>query len=507
MFEKILREGAIINLLWKVLEVNGNDSETFIQNQTTNDLTNLDELEFQWNTLLDISGKIVSYFILLKQNKDKFYLIVPNELVEVTKERLEKYLISEDAQIIDTNLKCHVAIGAMANSIKGYSGHFLNLVSTITFENVAPINEIEANHFWFVQGDPMGKTEQIIGTLANNTYLEELALNYKKGCFLGQETVSKIHTRRGAAFKFVILEFNEKIPNEIFDIIVDGNKIAKVFESKTINNRFFARAMINRDNRLDNKKIKFQIDNTHFEATVNYAPLIKKDLIEISQDLYDEAIIAFQQDHEALAIELLSKAIELNPSFEDAYESLGVIYGRLEQFEKAISLMQKLSEINTSSVMAHTNMSLYYMRVGEIDKAEEHKSIATIKSFEYFGKEAENKRIEQEILKKKQDELLQREKMFRQVLEIDNDDPLANFGLGDIELNRNNFFESIKYLQKAITIDSKYSVAYLALGKALMNSKQTEKAKEVLANGIKIATQNGDMMPANEMQKLLTDLN
>src|SRR5690606_18479705 len=147
---------------------------------------------------------------------------------------------------------------------------------------------------------------------------------------------------------------------------------------------------------------------------------------------------------EQLAIELLQTAIALDPRFADAYEALGVIYGRHERFEEAISLMKQLAEIDPASIMAHTNMSLYLMRLGRIEEAEEAKSNATVKTFENLGKQARAKEEWQEAQQKKQAELKRRESMFLEVLELDPDDIFALFGLAEIEFTKKNFLQAEK---------------------------------------------------------------
>jgi len=190
----------------------------------------------------------------------------------------------------------------------------------------------------------------------------------------------------------------------------------------------------------------------------------------------------------------------------DAYESLGVMLGRQERFHEAIDLMDHLTKVDPSSVLAHTNKSLYLMRLGKIEEAEQEKSLATVKSFQKFGDEAKLKQKIADEKEKQYQEWVKRESMYRQVLEIDEEDTLANFGLGSIEVERQNWDAAIKHLQKVIQADVNYSVAYLALGKAFKGSGQKEKAESIWREGIIVAAKKGDLMPANQMQFELQNL-
>ena len=156
--------------------------------------------------------------------------------------------------------------------------------------------------------------------------------------------------------------------------------------------------------------------------------------------------------------------------------------------------------------MAYTNLSLYHMKLGEIETAEKYKADATFLNFEILGNEADEKRRKEDALQKKIADQNRRESMFKQVIEMDPVDAMANNGMGEIELERASFELAINHFEVAIKEDPKYSVAYLGLAKSLEKAGKVEKAKEVLNKGIEIAGKNGDLMPANEMQALLNRL-
>ena len=146
------------------------------------------------------------------------------------------------------------------------------------------------------------------------------------------------------------------------------------------------------------------------------------------------------------------------------------------------------------------------MRLGKIEEAEQEKSLATIKSFQRFGDEAKLKEKINEEKLRQEAEWKKREEMFKQVLEIDLEDTLANYGMGSIEVERKNWREAQGYLEKVIQVDSLYSVAYLALGKAYQGLGLKDLARQTWQKGIEIAARKGDLMPANQMQLELSNL-
>ena len=146
------------------------------------------------------------------------------------------------------------------------------------------------------------------------------------------------------------------------------------------------------------------------------------------------------------------------------------------------------------------------MKLGKIEEAEEEKAQATVKSFSHFGKEAQAKKALEEKAEQDRLEIERREGMFKQVLEIDPEDTLANYGMADVSFKRELWSDAEAYLQKVISADPKYSVAYLLLGKTQEKMNLIPEASSTLNTGIKIASNQGDLMPANEMQQILNRL-
>lgn len=503
--EPLTYEGGHFRLPeYKVISVSGLDARAFLHNQTINNVNNLENYSFQLDAVLDLSAKLIGFFEVLKESDDQFYILIHEDLSQSTIERLDKYLIAEDVDLTITEKELFGIIGAKATKLfpKGFKGIFAEEEVIFSFDKPSN-NQVDQNLFnklITLTGYPMWNRTQLELELVNNTRIIDLAYDKEKGCFLGQETVAKIETRRGAAYKPVILENSTALNAPAGAALIGKDKkVGKLitnFEQYTL-------ASIGREYRIENVEIEL-IDPTATNAKVKYLPLYTH--TEKAEAFYHHGVEMFQKGDENEAELFLLRAIDCDPSSEDAYESLGVLYGRQDRFEEAIEYMEKLSKLNPKSVMAHTNMSLYLMKLGKIDEAEEQKSQATIKQFEQYGEEAENKKRREEAEKRKAEEIKKREEMFRQVLEIDPEDTLANYGLGEIEFEKGNFEQSITHLKAAIEGKKNYSVAWLALGKSYMKTNQAELAKETFKRGIEIAGKNGDSMPANEMQRLLGTL-
>lgn len=490
-------------------QLSGSDVESFVQNQSTLDYQKLADHHFSLVSFLDPQGRLEFYSLILKE-KNKATLLIPSKLETQAISRLERFLISEDVEIKNLGIQSwYLLIGPESDLYKDEEAFQGQLIEELTFIQKNSPSNYQINHSDFekvrkLNGWPDLEGSDFQNELLNNLRLYDLSLSPNKGCYPGQETVSKIATRRGAAYAPVLLKIATPVePGEIFNF---DRKIGFASDHLEWNGEKYLTASILRDFRVQGMNLNIQIHQKALQAQVVYYPLLSGKNSEKSKDLFFKGAEEFRLNNLEVAEKYFRKSISLDPACFDAYEALGVMLGRQERFLEAIEVMKRLSEVDPQSVMAHTNLSLFYMRVGKIEEAEQEKSHATIKSFQKFGEEAKFKEEKENYQKQQESEWIRRESMFRQVLEIDPDDTLANYGLGAIYVEKSQWQDSLEYLEKVLKNDEQYSVAYLALGKAYLGLKRKEDAKKVFEKGILVAAKKGDLMPANQMQAELSNL-
>jgi len=495
---------------WSLIKVTGADRESFFQGQVTNDLSLLKLNEAQCTARLNRTGKLQSFFFIAKK-EDHLLILCQEELTSGIKADFEKYIIMDDVELEIISVKPWLVFNPFLKDIQDNEFDFIffglnarlvfNEQTSIEKTNEQELEEIRILNGWPLWGKDIGEKDFI-----NDTFLNQIAISYKKGCFLGQETVAKIENNRGAAYYPMLLKTNGESNLHEFlkrDFECDGRKAGTLhYQSGS-----YLQVTLFRDFRVLGKELNIDFGGTRCEVIVADLPLFKGQSREdLARELYHLGVDLFQLNKTSEAMEALVKAIAFDPAYADPYESLGVILGREEKFNEAIDWMDKLLSVNPQSVMAHTNKSLFLMKLGKIEEAEAEKSLATVKSFAMFGSEAKLKKQLEEEKKKKEEDLLRREKMFQQVLEIDPDDTIALYGMADIYFYRKQFEASVVNLQKVVLVDTKYSSAYLLLGKAYEALNKNSKAKEIYKEGIAVASKQGDMMPANEMQSRLNQL-
>ena len=495
---------------FQTYELTGTDVLSFLQKQSTYNFSLLEDHHFHLMSMLDPQGRVEFYAWALKSSS-KVILLVPLELKKIAIVRLEKFLISEDVTILDQGAQSwHFSVGPEAKSscsVNSYNGVLFEepaVLSQQIDKSLSLISNQDLNLWQALTGWADFTGKEFKSEIINNLRLYDLTVSSNKGCYPGQETVSKIATRRGAAYSPVLLEAAE--PIEKGAIYYLDKKIGELTDCYLWQNSYFGTATLLRDFRVSGMQLAFIINERQYQAIVRYYPLISGDRKEKALELFYLAIEDFQKDLLPDAEAKFRLAIKLDPALADAYESLGVMLGRQERFQEAIEIMNQLSQVDPHSVLAHTNKSLFLMRIGKIEEAEQEKAQATLKSFQKFGEEARQKEMQEKEKQAQEDEWRRREEMFRQVLEIDEEDSLANYGIGSIAVERKEWPRAITHLEKVLAADPNYSVAYLALGKAYKGAGLRDLAKQVWESGIAIAAKKGDLMPANQMQSELQDI-
>lgn len=95
---------------------------------------------------------------------------------------------------------------------------------------------------------------------------------------------------------------------------------------------------------------------------------------------------------------------------------------------------------------------------------------------------------------------------FEKMLASGQDGPLLRFTLGEGYLKHGEAATAVEHLAKAVELDPQYSAAWRAYGKALVETGDTDAAREAYARGIEVAETQGDKQAAKEMRVFLKRL-
>jgi folate-binding protein YgfZ len=353
--------------------------------------------------------------------------------------------------------------------------------------------------------------------LLPETGIEQHTVSYTKGCYLGQEVIARVRTygslpkalrvlvfesqRKGAAFTLAQIP----APGEAV-VLADGNK-AGHFGSRALSPTMgcpIAFAYLKKASRTPGTSLTIWGERGPMKATVRLAPLYTAaDQAAAVAQLYDEAIRIFAEGDEDGAMRKLDAALRIDPSFADAYEAIGVIFGRQGKYHEAIDFFRRLEEVAPLAPMVNTNLSLYYMKLGDKETAEAQSALAARKSMRGGRETVDAAEVAAAQTEARQADARRKKGMFEQVLDFDPDDPIALFGIGSALCILQSWETAVGYLQRASTVDRRNSAVYLAWGKALEALEQSDEAIAVYTAGVEVASGRGDLMPLKEMASRL----
>lgn len=91
---------------------------------------------------------------------------------------------------------------------------------------------------------------------------------------------------------------------------------------------------------------------------------------EAAVEYYDRGVALGKQGKFPEAVSALTKAIEINPDYVEAYNERGFVYGLKQgKFPEAISDLTKVIEINPNHARAYNNRAIFYYYAKQYDKA------------------------------------------------------------------------------------------------------------------------------------------
>lgn len=494
---------------WTCFDIQGADREKFFQGQLTQDISASENQSGKLTTRINRQGQIQFYAFLFKY-ADRLKILVPTNKAQDFKSEMNKFIIMDDVEIVDNTKKYFLNFNS---DLQGANEALLSyyglqaVLSEVAHHELIELEELEI--FRRMSFFPRENSEDYLGQILNDTIFNDYAVSYKKGCFLGQETVAKIENNRGASYYPVVFKLQKPFETDVYNTTfqVDGRKGGVFFHSFTWNGEHYLQGTLFRDYRVQGKKLELSFDDTTLAVEAHLAPFLKnQSKAEYLETLKDLIQFLFLKHREDDALYILKKATDHFSQDTELLEMYGALLGRLGKYPEAIEAFDRLEKVDPTSVMAHTNKSLFYMKLGQIEKAEDEKSKATVKSFAKNADEAKLKKLEIEEIERKKQEIKKREGMFLRVLEIDPEDTVANQGLGDVYYQTGLFAKALHYLEIALSQDEKLSVSYLLAGKCFEALGKKSEAKKIYEHGIRIASKQGDMMPANEMQSRLNSL-
>ncbi|HIM96005.1 MAG TPA: folate-binding protein [Gammaproteobacteria bacterium] len=211
-----------------LLKLTGSEVQTFLQGQFSNDINALKEGVVQLNAYCQHQGKIMALIWVMKR-ADEYYLSFPQALSAEIVKKLTMFKMMSEVTITDVSNEL-ILLGVideqLDDSFKLNNHQSVVLVDTL--DGIELADESEWEMACINNNVPeviLDTTEKFVPQLLNLD-IDEVGVNFTKGCYPGQEVVARLHylgksKRRMRQFE---CEADLKVGDSL---IVAGSKSAK----------------------------------------------------------------------------------------------------------------------------------------------------------------------------------------------------------------------------------------------------------------------------------------
>ncbi|MBL4744719.1 MAG: folate-binding protein YgfZ [Cycloclasticus sp.] len=244
-----------------IIAFSGSDADTFLQGQVSCDVLNLAETNTVFGSLCNPKGRVICVFHLFKR-LDIYYMVLSSTLSKNILKRLKMFVFRSDVLIEDVS-ENHYTFGARKQHVKElidivetFAVVSINSKSDLTIliinkkyigaleqSNAISISEqlSEWNHALISECIPditSDSSELFIPQMLNLDALE--AVDFKKGCYTGQEVIARLHYKGTSKRRLVIYTASEAhAPAEAIHAPNDSNSIGTILNcNKTSNNDY-----------------------------------------------------------------------------------------------------------------------------------------------------------------------------------------------------------------------------------------------------------------------------
>jgi len=192
-----------------------NDAQRFLNGLTSNDM------DKPRNAFLNIHGKIVATFDQIKIDEEEYLLVLEEQYVDSGLNHIERYRKLSGVEIINEKKSWDVFFDLNATYEIGPEEY---LVSQKIGKIVISSHEVKKSTRTFDVSDEDFTLFRVKNNipLQGKDYFDSFVLNvssddfvsFTKGCYLGQEPVSKVSSRSKPTWKLVVKNEDECSPDE-----------------------------------------------------------------------------------------------------------------------------------------------------------------------------------------------------------------------------------------------------------------------------------------------------
>jgi folate-binding protein YgfZ len=256
VFQNILQNGAAVNLSSRAkFRLTGSDRVRYLNGQVTNDVRRVKSDETLYACVTDAKGRIAGD-VFIHSEAEALLLDAEPDLRESLSLHLERYIVADDVELADVTEEWqlwhvwgdNVTTGVRSNRF-GMDGCDVWLPSTApapVFDSKPVLSDVDLETWRILQKVPRWPNELSTDTFPPEAGLEARAMDFSKGCYIGQEVLSRIKTTGKMPRRLVCWEASTEIVSgsELHD---SQNKVVGTVTSVAkhpMNGKFTIMAMV-----------------------------------------------------------------------------------------------------------------------------------------------------------------------------------------------------------------------------------------------------------------------
>ena len=207
-----------------ILQLEGPESAKFLQGQTTADFAQPEPLDAISGAFCDVKGRVIADFLALVINAETILLRTHQSLAEPLMAHLKKFLLFAKADLRLSEWHCEAVIGpeshrelgidpntlsvskACATDSGNNGGYLLtrqlpgDIVMSEWWTSVRKDTDTNDTSMWYTAAIDRGEARVVADTMGKYlpqdlNYDVNGTVNFKKGCYTGQEIIARLHWR------------------------------------------------------------------------------------------------------------------------------------------------------------------------------------------------------------------------------------------------------------------------------------------------------------------------
>ncbi len=221
-----------------LLKFSGDDAVDFLQGQLTNDVR-LANLAWQFSAYCNPKGRALALFYVWR-NDEEIFAILHRDLLDSIRKRLTMYVMRSKVSIEEVSNATFIAtehpkeMGSLEQTEDSAILGFANSTLTVHFSGAR--SETDTGDVWRSQLIKAGLPQ--IEAVSSELFIPQMinldllgGINFKKGCYTGQEIVARMHYLGKLKQRMMLLEISGA--NKASELSV-GDKLT--LEDKSIGN-------------------------------------------------------------------------------------------------------------------------------------------------------------------------------------------------------------------------------------------------------------------------------